>query len=324
MKPFKPIESALLSIVLSLAAFAVAAQTYPTKPIRAIVPYSVGTPPDIVTRLVADRMTAGLGQPVLVENRPGATGTVGLSEFARQPADGYTLYTMLLPVSVAPALYPNLQLDFKKIMEPVGQFTWYYNVLVVHPDVKATNVKELVELLRAGQANYSFASGGNGTPAHLSGELFKLQADVKATHVPYNQFPQGIADLVAGRVQFMFLTSSVSVPLIQSGKLRALASTGLDRPAALPSIPTMIEEGYKDFVVRGWDGLVVRAGTSPAIVERLNTELARAVGTPEVRARFASLGVDPVSGSPAEFGDLIAAEVERWGRVVRAAAIKAE
>jgi tripartite-type tricarboxylate transporter receptor subunit TctC len=321
VKPFKLIASAVLS---AATAFAVTAQTYPSKPIRAIVPYSVGTPPDIVTRLVADKMTAGLGQPVLVENRPGATGTVGLSEFARQPADGYTLYTMLLPVSVAPALYPNLQLDFGKIMEPVGQFTWYYNVLVVHPDVKATTVKELVELLKAGQANYSFASGGNGTPAHLSGELFKLQARVKATHVPYNQFPQGIADLVAGRVQFMFLTSSVSVPLIQSGKLRAMASTGLDRPAALPSIPTMIEEGYKDFVVRGWDGLVVRTGTPPAIVERLNAELAKAVGTPEVRARFASLGVDPVSGSPTAFGDLITTEADRWSRVVREAAIKAD
>jgi tripartite-type tricarboxylate transporter receptor subunit TctC len=137
-------------------------------------------------------------------------------------------------------------------------------------------------------------------------------------------FPQGIADLVAGRIQFMFLTSSVSVPLIQSGKLRAMASTGLDRPTALPAIPTMIEEGYKDFVVRGWDGLVVRTGTPPAIVERLNAELAKAVATPEVRARFASLGVDPVSGSPGEFGDLIAAEVDRWSRVVRDAAIKAD
>lgn len=324
MKPGKPVATALSSAVICLAAFAVNAQTYPSKPIRTIVPYSVGTPPDIVTRLVADKMTAGLGQPVVVENRPGATGTVGLSEFARQPSDGYTLYNMLLPVSVAPALYPNLQLDFRKIMEPVGQFTWYYNVLVVHPEVKATTVKELVELLKAGQANYSFASGGNGTPAHLSGELFKLQAGVKATHVPYNQFPQGIADLVAGRIQFMFLTSSVSVPLIQSGKLRAMASTGPERPAALPAIPTMVEEGYKDFVVRGWDGLVVRAGTSPAIVERLNAELAKAVGTPEIRARFASLGVDPVSGSPAQFGELINAEADRWSRVVRDAAIKAD
>jgi tripartite-type tricarboxylate transporter receptor subunit TctC len=324
MKLPASIASTILLAATSLAAFVVAAQTYPTKPLRVVVPYSVGTPPDIVTRLIADKMTAGLGQPVVVDNRPGATGTVGLSELERQSADGYTLYDMLLPVSVAPALYPQLSLDFKKVMEPVGQFTWYYNVLVVHPNVKATIVKELVELLKKGQGNYSFASGGNGTPAHLSAELFKLQANVKATHIPYNQFPQGIADLVAGRVQFMFLTSSVSVPLIQSGRVRALATTGSERLAALPSVPTMIEEGYRDFLVRGWDGLVVKVGTSREIIERLNAELAKAVATPEVRTRFAALGVEPVSGSPKEFGDLIASEVARWSRVVREAEIKAD
>ncbi|MGQ0651349.1 MAG: Bug family tripartite tricarboxylate transporter substrate binding protein, partial [Betaproteobacteria bacterium] len=269
--------AAVLAAVLWVLGLPAAAQSYPTRPIKLIVPYSVGTPPDIVSRLVGDRMSVGLAQPVLVETRPGATGTVGLNELTRQPADGYTLYNMLMPVSVAPALYPSLALDFKKAMDPVGQFTWYYNVLVVHPEVKAASVQDLVQLLKAPQATYSFASGGNGTPAHLSGELFKLQAQVRAQHVPYNQFPQGIADLVAGRIQFMFLTSSVSVPLAQSGKLRALAVTGGERLPALPAVPTMVELGYKDFLVRGWDGFVVRAGTPRAIVERLNAEMARAV-----------------------------------------------
>jgi tripartite-type tricarboxylate transporter receptor subunit TctC len=311
-----------IAALLSLFALQAGAQPYPAKPIKLIVPYSVGTPPDIVSRLVADRMSPGLGQPVVVENRPGATGTVGLTELTRQPADGYTLYNMLMPVSVAPALYPQQGLDFKKVMDPVGQFTWYYNVLVVHPEVKAANVRELVQLLKARQAGYSFASGGNGTPAHLSGELFKLQAQVQAQHVPYNQFPQGISDLVAGRIQFMFLTSSVSVPLVQSGKVRALAVTGGERLPALPSVPTMTELGYKDFLVRGWDGLVVRAGTPKPIIARLNAEMAKAVATPEVRNRFASLGVEPVATSPADFGELISAEVERWGRLVRDAQIK--
>lgn len=311
-----------VAVLLSLFASLASAQ-YPNKAVRVVVPYSVGTPPDIVTRLIADRMTAGLGQPVVVDNRPGAIGTVGLAELGRQASDGYTLYNLLLPVSVAPALYPLQGIDFKKLVEPVGQFTWYYNVLVVHPDVKALTVRELVDLLKAG-GNYAFASGGNGTPAHLSAELFKIQAQVKATHIPYNQFPQGIADLVAGRVQFMFLTSSVSVPLIQSGKVRALATTGPARLTTLPNVPTMIEEGYKDFLVRGWDGLVVKAGTPKAIVDRLNAELAKAVATPEVKARFAALGVEPVSGTPEAFGDLISAEVERWGRVVKEAEIKAD
>jgi tripartite-type tricarboxylate transporter receptor subunit TctC len=312
----------VLAVALSSLALPAFAQTYPSKPIKLIVPYSVGTPPDIVSRLVADRMGAGLGQPVFVENRPGATGTVGLAELTRQPADGYTLYNMLMPVSVAPALYPQLGLDFKKAIDSVGQFTWYYNVLVVHPEVKASSVGDLVALLKARPTSYSFASGGNGTPAHLSGELFKLQAQVEAQHVPYNQFPQGISDLVAGRIQFMFLTSSVSVPLAQSGKVRALAVTGGQRLAALPAVPTMIEMGYKDFLVRGWDGLVVRAGTPRPIVDRLNAELAKAVATPEVRNRFAALGVEPVAGSPKEFDELIAAEVERWERLVRDAQIK--
>lgn len=315
--------AALLCAMLSLASLAVHAQAYPTKPVRLIVPYSVGTPPDIVSRLVADKMTGGLGQPVVVENRPGASGTVGLAELGKQPADGYTLYNMLMPVSVAPALYPQQGLDYRKTMEPIGQFTWYYNVLVVHPEVKANSVRDLVDVLKGG-AVYSFASGGNGTPAHLSGELFKLQSGVKATHVPYNQFPQGIADLVAGRIQFMFLTSSVSVPLVQSGKVRALAVTGGERLATLPNVPTMVEAGYKDFLVRGWDGIVVRPGTPKAVVDRLNAELAKAVATPEVRTRFASLGVEPVSGTPAAFGELINSEVDRWTRVVKDAEIRVD
>ncbi len=323
MKRPAKIVSVLLSAALALVSLAAQAQGYPSKPIKLIVPYGVGTPPDIVSRLVADKMTGGLGQPVVVENRPGASGTVGLAELGKQPADGYTLYNMLIPVSVAPALYPQQGLDFRKTMEPVGQFTWYYNVLVVHPDVKANTVKELVDLLKGG-GNYSFASGGNGTPAHLSAELFKLQSGVKATHVPYNQFPQGIADLVAGRIQFMFLTSSVSVPLVQSGKVRALAVTGNERLATLPNVPTMVEAGYKDFLVRGWDGLVVRPGTPKPVVDRLNAELAKAVATPEVRTRFAALGVEPVSGSPAAFGDLIHSEVDRWTRVVKDAEIRVD
>jgi tripartite-type tricarboxylate transporter receptor subunit TctC len=322
MKLPASISSPLVALFLALCASTAAAQ-FPSKPVRVIVPYSVGTPPDIVTRLVADKMSAGLGQPVVVDNRPGATGTVGLADLGRQAADGYTMYNLLLPVSVAPALYPLQGIEFKKLVEPIGQFTWYYNVLVVHPDVKALTVRELVDLLKAG-GNYAFASGGNGTPAHLSAELFKIQAQVKATHIPYNQFPQGIADLVAGRVQFMFLTSSVSVPLVRSGKVRALAVTGSARLGALPNVPTMIEEGYKDFLVRGWDGLVVKTGTPKAVVDRLNAELAKAVATPEVKTRFAALGVEPVTGSPADFGDLISSEVDRWSRVVKEADIKAD
>lgn len=296
----------------------------PSKPIRTIVPYSVGTPPDVVTRIVAAKMTTNIGQSVYVENRPGATGTVGLGELLRQPPDGYTIMTMLQPISVAPALYPGLTVDLARDLNAVGQFTSYCNVLTVHPSIPARTVAELVALLKAKPGDFNFGSGGSGTPAHLSGELFKQQAGVSATHVPYNQFPQAVGDLLQGRLQFMFVTSSVIVPHIQTGRVRALAVTGVKRISALPDVPTMIESGYPDFDVSGWDGFVVRAGTPAKAITRLNQELARAVQSPDVADRFVALGVDPVAGDPKQFSELIAAESRRWGNLVRSAGIKVE
>ncbi|WP_447922243.1 Bug family tripartite tricarboxylate transporter substrate binding protein [Achromobacter aegrifaciens] len=297
---------------------------FPTKPIRTIVPYSVGTPPDVVTRIIAAKMTTSLGQSVYVENRPGATGTVGLAELLRQPPDGYTIMTMLQPISVAPALYPGLTVDLARDLGAVGQFTSYCNVLAVHPSIPAKTAAELVALLKARPNDYNFGSGGSGTPAHLAGELFKQQAGVSATHVPYNQFPQAVGDLLQGRLQFMFVTSSVIVPHIQTGRVRALAVTGTKRISALPDVPTMIEAGFPDFDVSGWDGFVVRSGTPEPIITRLNRELAKAVKSPDVTDRFQALGVDPVTGGPTQFSELIAAESKRWGSLVRSAGIKAE
>jgi tripartite-type tricarboxylate transporter receptor subunit TctC len=197
-------------------------------------------------------------------------------------------------------------------------------VLVVHPSVPARTVVELVDLIKTKPADFNFGSGGSGTPAHLAGELFKLQTGIGSTHVPYNQFPQAVADLVGGRLQFMFITSSVIVPHIQAGKVRALAVTGAKRIPALPDVPTMIEAGYKDFEISGWDGLVVRAGTPRSVIARLNTELIKAVRSSDVQERFASLGVEPVSGTPQQLSDLIASESTRWGVLVRRVGIKAD
>ena len=247
----------LMAACAVLPQAASAQDSYPSKPIRIIVPYSAGTPPDVVTRIIANKLTGSMGQTVIVDNRPGATGTVGLQELMRQPADGYTIMTMLQPVTVAPALYGNFPYDFGRDLAAVGQFTTYYNVLVVHPTVPARNVAELVGLIKAKPTDFNFGSGGNGTPAHLAGELFKLQAGVGSAHVGYNQFPQAVADLVGGRLQYMFITSSVIVPHIQTGKVRALAVTGAKRIAALPDVPTMIEAGY-ELRISDEDGLVVR------------------------------------------------------------------
>lgn len=311
---------------LALAAFAATAlaQSYPSKPLRLIVPYSVGTPPDILGRIAAEHMQGPLGQPIVVENRPGATGTIGLTELLRQPADGYTLLAMPMPVSVAPALYPELKVDLARDIAPIGQMAWSYNVLVVHPEVQAKNVAELVALLKSQPNKLSFGSGGNGTPAHLAGELFKQQAKVSALHVPYVQFPQAIGDLVAGRLQFMFLAAAPAVAQARGGKLRALAVTGRERLDALKDVPTMVEAGFPQFVMRDWQGIIARAGTPREAVQRLNAALDRAMALPQVRAQLAKMGNDAATGTPQQFGELIAADAERWAGVVKAAGIKVD
>lgn len=315
--------SASLAGAVMLASPAWAQDSYPKKPIRIIVPYSAGTPPDIATRIVAHHMSTGLG-PTVIENKPGAAGAVALAELMRQPADGYTLMTMLQPITVAPALFANFKFDLARDIQPVGQFTRYSNILVVHPDVKATTVEQLVDLMKKNPQGFSFASGGAGTPAHLSGELFKQLANVSATHVPYNQFTLGIQDLVAGRVQFMFVTSSAIMQFIEQGKVRPIAVTGTRRLANAPTIATMAESGYPKFDVTGWDGLVARSGTPTPIIERLNAELSRAARRPDVEERLTALGVEPVTGTPAAFGALISSEVVRWGTLVQNAGFKAE
>src|SRR5438128_1983932 len=307
---------------LCLVSAAAAAQGFPAKPLRLIVPYSVGTPPDIVGRIAAGHLQAALGEPLVVDNRPGAAGTIGLAELARQPADGCTLLAIAMPTSVAPALYPGSKLDLEHDFQAVGQMVFSYNVLVVHPAVPARSVIELVALLKAQPGQYSFGSGGNGTPAHLSGELFKQQTGAQAQHIPYNQLPQAVADLVAGRLQFMFLASAPALAQVKAGALRALAVTGPKRRELLKDVPTMVEAGFPDFVIRDWQGLIVRAGTPRSIIERLNAELNRSMSRPEVRAQLEKMGAEAATGTARAFDELIAAEVQRWDRLVKTADIK--
>lgn len=316
--------SAALAIGAAFATSDAHAQTFPTRPVRLIVPWPVGTPADVAGRIVAERMGAGLGQPIVVENKPGAAGTIGMTEALRQPADGHTIYMLASSTLVVPLLFPSHPADFLKSLQPIGLVAWSYNVLVTPMSSPIASPRDLTEAAKAKPDTLTFASGGNGTPAHLAGELFRQQTGAPVVHIPYNQFPMAVGDLLAGRVNFMFLTASAAIPQIAGGKLRPMAVTGAQRLPALPSVPTMAEQGFADFVLRTFDGMTVRAGTPAAIVERLNAELNRTLAMPEVRERLGVLALEAQPMSPAAFGEVIASESDTWLRIGRHAGIKAD
>jgi tripartite-type tricarboxylate transporter receptor subunit TctC len=300
------------------------AQTWPVKPIRLVVGTATSTPIDILSRVIADSLGGYLGQSVVVENKPGATGIVGAQEVLKQPADGYTLMTMFMPMTVGQTIYRNVTFDLRRDFVPIGQTVWSYNVLVVHPSIEARTVGDLVGLLRAQPGKFSFASGGSGSPAHIAGELLKQQTKTDALHVPYNQFPQAIADLLGAQIQFMFAATPPVVGHIGAGRLRPLAVTGPQRLPSLKDVPTMAEAGFGDFVLRDWQGLVARVGTPREVIDKVNAGLASAMNAESVKAALARLGADGAAGTPAEFGALISSEVDRWARVAKAANITAE
>ncbi len=312
----------LASLMLTLASAAMA-QTYPNKAIRMVVPWPPGTPADVSGRIVAEKMSAALGQPIVVDNKPGAAGTIGMADALRQPADGHTLYLLSSASLVAPLLFPAQSIQFSQL-EPVGHMAWSYNVLVTPVTSGLKGPADIVQTAKAKPGTLSFASGGNGTPAHLAGELFKQQTGTVTTHVPYNQFGLAIGDLIADRTNFMFLTASAAIPQIQGGKLKAMAVTGAKRLPALKEVPTMAEQGFADFVLRSFDGMMVKAGTPKEVVERLNTELNKVLNLPEVRDRLGALALETEPMNSSQFGGVIAAETEKWQRIGRAAQIKAD
>lgn len=312
----------LASLMLTLG-FAATAQNYPSKAIRMVVPWPPGTPADVSGRMVAEKMSTALGQPIVVDNKPGAAGTIGMADALRQPADGHTLYLLSSASLVAPLLFPAQSIQFNQL-EPVGHMAWSYNVLVAPVTSMLKGPADIVQTAKAKPGTLSFASGGNGTPAHLAGELFKQQTGSVTTHVPYNQFGLAIGDLIADRTNFMFLTASAAIPQIQGGKLKAMAVTGAKRLPALKEVPTMAEQGFADFVLRSFDGMMVKAGTPKEVVERLNTELNKALNLPEVRERLAALALETEPMSGGQLGAVIAAETEKWQRIGRAAQIKAD
>lgn len=309
-------------ILLALAAAPAAAQLdYPVKPVRVITGAPVGTPADVAVRILAEPLGALLGQPVIIENRPGAIGTIGLGAVVKASADGYTLGTFTMPSTVAQSLLQKMPYDTVRDFAPVRQLAWVSNVLVVRPAAPFASVRELVDAAKSRPQQLTFASGGNGTPAHVSGELFRLAAAIEMRHVPFNGAVAGVAAVMGEQVDMMFAIAPAVIGHIHAGRLRALATPAPSRLPALPELPTLAELGYA-VDVRDWTGIVAPAATPKLVVARLESALSAVLAQKEVKGRLAAAGFEPAESSADAFGALIRAEVQKWARVVTEAGIK--
>ncbi len=312
-----------LIAALALGAQAALAQGYPARPIHLIVPFPPGGPTDIVGRWVGQRVSEGLGQPVIVENRPGAGGTVGSTAAAKAPPDGYTLlYGSTSTLAIAPSLYHELAYDPRSAFAPISLVSRGAIIAAVNAQVPARTLQEFIALAKRSPGALSYASAGSGTPPHLAAELFKSIAGVDLLHVPYKGGAPAINDLVGGQVQAIFEGEVVLLPHVKSGRVRALAITGTKRDPALPDVPTFAEAGLPKYDAYFWSGLVAPAGTPADVIAKLNSVLVQALNTPDAREALKYQGLEPAGTTPQQFAAFIAGEVERWEQVVKASGAK--
>jgi tripartite-type tricarboxylate transporter receptor subunit TctC len=310
----------LYLVALMLAVTSAAAQVS-QKPVRIITGAPPGTPGDVSVRIMAEPLASALGHPVVVENRPGAIGTIGLGAVAKAPADGFTLGTFTMPSTVAQSLLHKMPYDTVSAFAAVRQLTWVSNVLVVRSAAPFSSVAELVSAAKARPQQLTFASGGNGTPAHVAAELFRLSAGIEMRHVPFNGAVAGVAGVMGDQVDMMFAIAPAVLGHIRSGKLRALATPAPSRIPALPNLPTLVELGYA-VDVRDWTGIVAPAATPKAVVARLDAALGAVLAQKEVKDRLAAAGFEPAESGADAFAVLIRSEVQKWARVVSEAGIK--
>jgi tripartite-type tricarboxylate transporter receptor subunit TctC len=299
------------------------AQAYPARPVRIIVPIAPAGSADIVARLIGQWLSERLGQQFVIDNRPGSGGNIGTEAVVRAPADGYTLLVVGAWNAINATLYENLKFSFIRDITPVAGVARYPNVMVLHPSFPAKTVPEFIAYAKANPGRISMASAGNGTPSHVSGELFKMMAGINMVHVPYRGGGPALTDLLGGQVQVMFPTTVSSIEYIRAGRLRALTVNSATRSDALPDVPT-VGEFLPGYEASGWSGIGAPKNTPAKIVDKLNTEINAALADPNMKARLADLGGDVLALSPADFGKLIADETEKWGKVIRAAGIKAD
>ena len=316
----------LVALLFALAVAApVAAQNYPAKPIRLIVPFPPAGAVDIASRAIANELTKGLGQTVTAENRPGAGGNLGAEAAARSAPDGYTLFMSTSGIqAINPALYAKMNIDPNKDLVPVAPLVSLSNVLVLHPSVPANSVREVIALAKAQPGKIPYASSGNGTSIHMSGAMFTQMTGIEMIHIPYKGSGPAVTDLLGGTVSMMFDNIPSALPHIKSGKLKALATTGAKRDPALPDLPTIAEAGVPGYESGVWFGLMVPAGTPKDIIARLNAEAVKGTRSPEFVKRMTDLGYNLIPGSAEAMADLIKLEISRWTPIVKASGAKVD
>lgn len=320
----RQLSCAALASLLALAALPAAAQTYPAKPIRLVVPFPPGGTPDILSRIIGEHVGKSLGQPVLVENRAGAGGNIGAQSAAKSPADGYTLLVCAFSCAVSPALYTPAPFDLARDFEPVALLGTVPSVLVVHPGLPATSLKELIAYAKAHPDKLNAASSGVGGSAHLALVLLRNRAHIDIAHVPYKGAGQVAADLLGGQVDMYFDNLPASLQSIRAGKLRALAVASKARAAAVPDVPTFAEAGLPDFLITPWFGVLAPAGTPAGAIKTLNQAINQALQDPALGKRLEELGLVAAPGTPAALQRFLAAETSSWAEVIRKNAIKPE
>jgi tripartite-type tricarboxylate transporter receptor subunit TctC len=298
---------------------------YPSKPIRLVVPFTPGGSTDILARAIGLELSKAWGQPVLIDNVPGAGGSIGADKVAKAPADGYTLLMGHIgTLAVNPSLYPNLPYDPVKNFAPVAWVARVPNVLVVHPSVKAVNLKELIALVKAKPGQLNYGSGGNGSAANLATEYFKMQTDTAIVHIPYRGTSPAVTDLMGGQIQMLFTGAPAVIGQVKNGQLRALGVSSPKRLDSLPGVPTVAESGYKDFEADQWYGVVVPAGTSKDIISKLNAQINQALASAELKTRLNNEGAIAMPTTPEAFGQHIVREIARWKPVIQSGRVKAD
>ena len=314
-----------LGLAVLLAAFVsphAAAQNYPTKPIRIVVPYPPGGPSDMQARLFGQKLTEAWGQTSVIDNRGGGSGIIGTELVAHGDADGHTLIIMSGTNAVQPALYPKLPYDLTRDFAFITQITSGPGILVVNPALPIKSVPEFLAYARARPGKISFGSAGSGAPSHLSVELLKSMAHIDAVHIPYKGMAPALTDVIGGQIQFSIPTIAGGLPLTRAGKLRALAVTGEHRSPAEPGLPTIAEAGVPGYQASNWYGFAAPAKTPRAIVDKLNREFARILATPDVRDKLVNVGMEPVTSTPEQYTEFIKTEVVKWARLVKSANIR--